>query len=183
MEFVVWTVLFQVRSTRLEPYFSWSREPLNKTERKKNINNLQWKRQYLTSTPQFSLITQLYPTLCGPHGLQHARLPCPSPTPRACSTLRNCKFSMAKDTICNVKGQLMGFPCGSAGKQSACNGGDLGSIPGLGRCPGEEKGYPLQYSGLENPMDCIVHGQRRVRHDWAIFTSLQRTVDRLRKMT
>ena len=41
----------------------------------------------------------------------------------------------------------------SAGKESACNAGDLGSIPGLGRSPGEEKGYPLQYSGLENSMD------------------------------
>ena len=43
-----------------------------------------------------------------------------------------------------------GFPCGSAGKESACNAGHLGSIPGLGRCPGEGKGYPLQYSDLEN---------------------------------
>ena len=51
-----------------------------------------------------------------------------------------------------------GFPCGSAGKESACNVGDLGSIPALGRSPGEGKGYPLQYSGLENSMDCIVHG-------------------------
>ena len=50
------------------------------------------------------------------------------------------------------------FPCGSAGKESTCNVGDLGSIPGLGRSPGEGKGYPLQYSGLENSMDCIVHG-------------------------
>ena len=49
------------------------------------------------------------------------------------------------------------FPCGAAGKESAPNAGDLGSIPGLGRSPGEEKGYRLQYSGLENPMDCIVH--------------------------
>ena len=45
---------------------------------------------------------------------------------------------------------LLGFPCGSAGEESACNAGDLGSIPGLGRSPGEGKGYPLQYSGLEN---------------------------------
>ena len=52
----------------------------------------------------------------------------------------------------------MGFPCGSAGKASTCNAGDLGSIPGLGRSPGEGKGYPLQYSGLENSMDSIVHG-------------------------
>ena len=48
--------------------------------------------------------------------------------------------------------------CGSAGKEFTCNAGDLGSIPGLGRSPGEGKGYPLQYSGLENSMDCMVHG-------------------------
>ena len=52
----------------------------------------------------------------------------------------------------------MGFPGGSIGKESACNAGDLGSIPGLGRSPGEGKGNPLQYSGLENSTDCIVHG-------------------------
>ena len=46
----------------------------------------------------------------------------------------------------------------SVGKESACNVGDLGSIPGLGRSPGEGEGYPLQYSGLDNSMDCIVHG-------------------------
>ena len=48
--------------------------------------------------------------------------------------------------------------CGSAGKESACNEEDLGLIPGLGRYPGEGKGYPLQYSGLERSMDCMVHG-------------------------
>ena len=53
---------------------------------------------------------------------------------------------------------LIGFSGGSADKESACNPGDLGSIPGLGRYPGEGKGYPLQYSGLKNSMDCIVHG-------------------------
>ena len=51
-----------------------------------------------------------------------------------------------------------GFPCGSAGKESTCNVGVLGLIPGLGRSPGEGKGYPLQYSGLEKSMNCIVHG-------------------------
>ena len=51
------------------------------------------------------------------------------------------------------------FPCGSAGKKSACNAGVLGSIPGLGRLPGEGKGYPLQYSGLQNCMDCKIHSQ------------------------
>ena len=53
---------------------------------------------------------------------------------------------------------FLGFPCGLAGKESAYNVGDLGSIPGLGRSLEEGKGYPLQYSGLENSMDCIVHG-------------------------
>ena len=53
---------------------------------------------------------------------------------------------------------FLGFPCGSAGKESAYIAGNLGSSPGLGRSPGEGKGYPLQYSGLENSMYCIVHG-------------------------
>ena len=58
-------------------------------------------------------------------------------------------------TICWKRYRLptpvfLGFPGGSAGKESACNAGDLGLIPGLGRSPGEGKGYPLQYSGLEN---------------------------------
>ena len=52
----------------------------------------------------------------------------------------------------------MGFPASSVGKESTCNAGDLSSIPGLGRSPGEGKGYALQYSGLENFMDCIVQG-------------------------
>ena len=59
--------------------------------------------------------------------------------------------------------------CGSAGKESSCNVGDLGSIPGLGRSPGGEKGYPLEYSGLETFMDCIMRSQE-VGHDGATFT-------------
>ena len=51
-----------------------------------------------------------------------------------------------------------GFLGGSEGKESICNAGDLVSIPGLGRSPGEGKDYPLQYSALENSMDCVVHG-------------------------
>ena len=54
-----------------------------------------------------------------------------------------------------------GFPCGSAGKEPACNVRDLGLIPGLGKSPGEGRAYALQYSGLENSMDCIVHGVRK----------------------
>ena len=66
----------------------------------------------------------------------------------------------------------MGFPCSSVGKESICNAGDLGSIPGLGRTPGGGNGNPLQYPCLENPMDrgawqAIVHGVARVGHDLA----------------
>ena len=65
---------------------------------------------------------------------------------------------------------FLGFPCGSAGKDSACNAGDLGLIPGLGRAPGEGKGYPLQYSSLESSMDCIVMGSQRIGHNWVTCT-------------
>ena len=69
---------------------------------------------------------------------------------------------------------LLGFCCGSANKESACNAGDLGLIPGFGRSPGEGKAYPLQDSGLENSMDCTVNG---VAESWTRlsdfhFTSL-----------
>ena len=53
---------------------------------------------------------------------------------------------------------FLGFPCDSSGKESTCNVEDLGSVPGLGRSPGEGKGFQLQYSGLKNSMDCMVHG-------------------------
>ena len=53
---------------------------------------------------------------------------------------------------------IMGFPCGSGGKNSACNSGDSGLISGLGKSPGEGNGNPLQYSFLENPMDRGAHG-------------------------
>ena len=64
----------------------------------------------------------------------------------------------------------MVFPSSTEGKASACNAGDLGSIPGLGRSPGERNDYPLQYSCLRNPMDrgawwATVHGSQTVRHD------------------
>ena len=64
---------------------------------------------------------------------------------------------------------------GSAGKVSTCNAGDLASIPGLGRSPGEGKGYPLQYSGLENSMDyTVVHGvpKSQTRQATFLFVSL-----------
>ena len=66
----------------------------------------------------------------------------------------------------------VGFPHSSVGKESACNAGDLGLIPRLGRAPGEGNGYLLQYSCLENPKDrgawqATVHGVARVGHDLA----------------
>ena len=62
---------------------------------------------------------------------------------------------------------FLGFSCGWAGKESACNVGDTGSVPGLERSPGEEKGYPLWYSGLEHL------GSHRIGHNSATFTPLQ----------
>ena len=59
---------------------------------------------------------------------------------------------------------LMWFPGGSAGKESTSNAGDLGSIPELGRSPGEGNSYSFQYSDLENSMDCVVHGGRLPFH-------------------
>ena len=92
----------------------------------------------------------------GRHGLPWGLV---SPaTPR----LYNC-FSLSGWCYYSSFWHFLGFPSGSAGKESACNARDLGSIPGLGRSPGEGKGYPLQYSGLENSMDCIVHGVTKSR--------------------
>ena len=70
--------------------------------------------------------------------------------------------------------QVLGFPGGSEGKESACSAGDPGSIPGSGRSPGEGIGYPLQYSCLENSMDrgawqAIVHG---VAKSWTRLSDL-----------
>ena len=66
-------------------------------------------------------------------------------------------YSYSNSSLLSIRG----FPVSSVGKESACNAGDPRLIPGLGRSPGEGKGYPLQYSGLENSMDCIVHGGRK----------------------
>ena len=63
-----------------------------------------------------------------------------------------------------------GLTCSSSDKESTCNVRDLGSIPGLGRSPGEGKGYPLWYSGLENSMDCVVH---EVSKSWTQLSDLR----------
>ena len=69
--------------------------------------------------------------------------------------------------VCKWQPTPVVFPGSSTGKESTCNAGDPGWIPGSGRSPGEGKGYPLQCSGLENSMDYAVHGISRVRHDLA----------------
>ena len=81
----------------------------------------------------------------------------------------------------------MGFPCSLVGKESAYNAGDMGSISGLGRCPGERNGNPLQYSCLGKPRDrgawqATVHGIARDRHDlmMAFFLFTQKVNGRVR---
>ena len=59
-----------------------------------------------------------------------------------------------------IKINFLGRSSGLDGKEYACNAGDLGSMPGLGRSSGEGNGYPLQYSGLENSMDCSPWGRK-----------------------
>ena len=83
--------------------------------------------------------------------------------------------------VCEERPYYEYFPGGAEVKAFACNVGDLGSIPGLGRSPGEGNGNPLQYSCLENPMDggawwATVHGSQRVGHDWATSLSLSDSV-------
>ena len=127
------------------------------------------------------LIAKLCPTLLGPHGLVVCQAPQSTGFPRQeyWSGLPSSFLHRTNATSPALAGRFfasetpgkpyvhsspiynsqdMGFPCGSAGKESSCNVGDLGLIPGSGRSPGEGKGYPLQYSGLENSMHCTVRG-------------------------
>ena len=70
----------------------------------------------------------------------------------------------------------MGFPCGSVGKESTCNAGDLGSLPGLERFPGEGQGYPLQYSVLKNSMNYWIHGVTKNRTQLSDFKKNKKTI-------
>ena len=79
-----------------------------------------------------------------------------APSPNHLTT-RELPQALSHNTHTHTAVLFLGFPGDSAGKESAYNIGDLGSIPGLVRSPGEGKGYPLQCSGLENSMDSIVH--------------------------
>ena len=84
----------------------------------------------------------------------------------SCRDLRDPGIEPVSLASPNLAGRFFttGFPGGSAGKESTCNVGDLGLIPGLGRSPGEGNSYSLQYSGLENSMDCIVPGVAERHH-------------------
>ena len=95
-----------------------------------------------------------------------------SPLPRMYhSNSRNYFFqkSTVKAELNMAPVLFRGFPGGSAGQESACNAGDLGPIPRLGRSTGEGNGYPLQYSDLENSIDCIAHGIAKSRSQQSYF--------------
>ena len=82
--------------------------------------------------------------------------------------IRTPQFNSWVPKICWRRDRLpspvfLAFPGGSAAEESTCNARDLGLIPRFRRCPGEGNGYPLQHSGLENSMDCIVHGVAKSR--------------------
>ena len=84
---------------------------------------------------------------------------------RSRSVSRGSPHALSSQSLGKLEGlgQVYGEGTHSAGKESVCNVGDLGSILGLGRFPAEENDYPLQYSGLENSMDCIVPGVAKSR--------------------
>ena len=84
--------------------------------------------------------------------------------------------TLAGNLQLSVPSLLKGFPCGLAGKESACNARDLGLFPGLGRSPREGKGYPLQCSGLENSMDCIDHGVTKNKTRPSNQTTIQQVI-------
>ena len=92
-----------------------------------------------------------------------------------CPSKRQSKAGKGNVRMCFLEWSVWGQVGGSASKESACNVGDLGLIPVLGRSPGEGNSYPLQYSGVENSMDCIVHGVAKSWTRLATFTHLPHT--------
>ena len=97
-------------------------------------------------------------------------MPTPTPSADCINSLGTGSSSSPERGTSNIVAVILcSFPCSSAGKESACNAGDLRSIPGLGRSPRQGKGYPIQYSGLENSIDCIVHGVTKSRTQLSNF--------------
>ena len=108
-----------------------------------------WGRKESDTTEQLDWLTMTY-ELCDLGALSHFQVP---QFPHLLNDGNKWSYYYYQSNRFALKFKW-GFPCGSAGKESTCNVGDLGSVPGLGRCPGEQKGYPLQYSGPEISMDC-----------------------------
>ena len=107
-----------------------------------------------------------------PEALQVAPLHPPKPSPSKSKTEpSNISLQSSYHTLTVIlrPSPIKCFPCGSAGKESACNVGDLGSIPGFGRSPGEGRGCPLQYSGLANCIDCVFYGVAKSRTQLSDF--------------
>ena len=126
-------------------------------------NSLSWslgqtKRMALTAERWSTCLSWLWQVLTlvlGPDSFNLGRQPAPLGITGMWWRFGGLFLLQSYDKRLSEKGDgVLGFPCGSA----ACNVGDVGLILGLGRCPGEGKGYPLQHSGLENSMNCIVHG-------------------------
>ena len=117
---------------------------------------------YIHSSVQFS--RSVVSNSLWTHEPQHARPPCPLPTPRvypnSCPSSQRCHPAISSQSLRIKTSEIWSFPRGSDSKESTRNAGVLGSIPRLGRCPGGGHGNPLQYSCLENP-----HGQRNPAGD------------------
>ena len=125
-----------------------------------------------------TLLQGIFPTQGSNPGLLHCKQTLCHLTHKGSPGGDQCRkpqFNSGVRKICWRRDRLLtpvflGFPCGSAGKESTCSVGDLGLIPGLGRSPGEGKGYPLQYYDLENSTDCIVHWVAKSRTRLSDFT-------------
>ena len=128
-----------------------------------NRTPLDWSSGGLSLSIQFSSVTQLCPTLCDPMNCSTPGFPVHHLLPEFTQThvhgvgdAIQLSHPLSFKNFQNLYGVCpfpLGCPGGPAGKESTCNAGDLGLIPGLGRSPGEGNGYPLQCSGLENPMN------------------------------
>ena len=153
----------QTRNTNTHIYlYKWGKLRLDNLDDlpKAIINNSSktWDKELYSKEPSLYCNTSLISkSIIYPNTNHYSHVSCES----ACSLLRCGKICWRRDRLPTPV--FLGFPCGSTGEESTCKVLDLALIPGLGRSPGEGKGYPLQYSGLENSMDCIVHGVTKSR--------------------
>ena len=183
----------QTRNTNTHIYLhKWGKLRLDNLDDlpKAIINNRSkmWDKELYSKELSLYCITSLISeSIIYPNTNHYSHVSCKS----ACSLLRCGKICWRRERLPTPV--FLGFPCGSAGKASACNAGDLGWIPGLGRSPGEGKGYPVQYFGLENSMDCVVREFTKSRIQLSdfhfqcvlltyIFCALSRTLISVRKV-